>query len=291
MQRKGNKNRIQGRQRATDAEPIQLTIEEIIVAPEVFQIRDKINKEKVKEYKAAYRNETNMPPVLIANVKKVLYLVDGFHRIEALKELGQRYVDAFIFHTANIDNARFHGALENTKNGLPLKSAEKERIFDLYIQARKYRCVESGYKSIRQIARDLGFWSPNTVSSRLRKHYGAIYKHIISTYPASEEWRETLSSRKPDEHFRKKTPAEQAIETLTSVYKQIPVFSSKERGYLVAACKALEKALNAGDVESSNTWRFRCEIPESPIEPVEAEPAVEVEPFEVDMDVLDQLDF
>ena len=163
--------------------PVTLQLKDIKIEPEVFQIRLKMRKDVIKAYKGAYELGADMPPVTVADLKGVYYLVDGFHRVRALIQLHKEYVTACVIPVKNVEEARWIAVKCNSIHGLQLTTKEKINAFDVYIKAKGY--LKNGrkgcYKSMREIARELVFWTHVTVGNRLRKYYNPIYRKMNVT--------------------------------------------------------------------------------------------------------------
>jgi hypothetical protein len=155
----------------------------IKIEPDVFQIRIKMRDDVVKSYKTAYENGADMPPVIVAELKGVYYLVDGFHRVRALMQLHTGYVSANVIPVKTVKEARLLAVKYNSTHGLQLTSKDKIKAFDAYIKAEGYfkNGKKGSYKSMREIARELVFWTHVTVGNRLKKYYNPIYRKMNVT--------------------------------------------------------------------------------------------------------------
>ena len=160
--------------------PVTLQLKDIKIEPEVFQIRLKMRKDVVKAYKVAYGLGADMPPVTVADLKGVYYLVDGFHRVGALIQLQKEHVTACVIPVKNVEEARWIAVKLNSIHGLRLTGKEKIMAFDAYIKAERYlkKGRKRRYKSMREIAEELGFWSHVTVRNRLMSSYNPIYQKM-----------------------------------------------------------------------------------------------------------------
>lgn len=159
---------------------VNLQIKDIKIEPAVFQIRLKMRKDVVKAYKVAYEHGADMPPVTVANLKGVYYLVDGFHRVRALIQLHKEYVSACVIPVKNVEEARWIAVKHNSIHGLQLTGKDKIKAFDVYIKAERYlkKGKKGHYKSMREIAVELGFYTHVTVRNRLMRFYNPIYRKM-----------------------------------------------------------------------------------------------------------------
>lgn len=135
-----------------------------------FQVRNKLNEATVKRYENNYRSGREMPPVKVALVNNVPILVDGWHRLRALENLGKAHVEAEV-QKASRREALWMAASANLDHGLPLKSGELRAVFRAYIRANRHVLPKGNLKSYREIAADLG------------KPHGTIYNWMKKDFP------------------------------------------------------------------------------------------------------------
>ncbi|MCS7317321.1 MAG: helix-turn-helix domain-containing protein [Candidatus Dojkabacteria bacterium] len=84
-------------------------------------------QEKVEEYKEAYQQGEDMPPIAVWKKDNQYWIVDGVHRFEAQKLLGKNTVKAKILDLKNELEYRKE-AIRLNKHGIPLKKEEKELL-------------------------------------------------------------------------------------------------------------------------------------------------------------------
>jgi hypothetical protein len=149
--------------------PVRLPIKQI-ARDAKFQVRNKLNEGTVKRYENNYRSGREMPPVKVALVKNVPILVDGWHRLRALENLGKAHVEAEV-QKATRREALWMAASANLDHGLPLKQRELRAVFRAYIRADRHVLPTGNLKSYREIAADLG------------KPHGTIYNWMKKDFP------------------------------------------------------------------------------------------------------------
>ncbi|WP_158268018.1 ParB/RepB/Spo0J family partition protein [Bradyrhizobium sp. MOS002] len=146
-----------------------------ILARKHWQVRTKLDQATVSRYVTIFRSGGQMPPITVANVGGTLLLVDGWHRLQALKGIGAATVEAEVFE-ATEDEAQWAAARANLMHGLPLKKSELLNVFRAYISSNLHR-KRRGYKSYREIAEDLeNSVAHTTIRNWMRVHYPAIYR-------------------------------------------------------------------------------------------------------------------
>ena len=137
-----------------------------ITADASFQVRAKIDGGKVHEYATAMRAGAAFPPLRLARINGALFLIDGWHRLEAHKRRAlltkdreeRRSLEAIpaTIEEMSEKDARFAAATANLKHGLPMKLREKRKVFSLYMRQQRYWNAVGQPKSTRKIAEELG---------------------------------------------------------------------------------------------------------------------------------------
>lgn len=104
---------------------------------EEFQVRLKLHEERVKDYMAMYEMGTKpaLPPLDVADVKGILILCDGFHRVRAMELLGMQDAEATIRALPSIEEVKYQGAKANDAHGAAFNNKERFRMFKAYLRA------------------------------------------------------------------------------------------------------------------------------------------------------------
>jgi hypothetical protein len=157
----------------------RISIDQLVLDP-AFQVRNKLNDTAIRRYKEAYRFDRQLDPVRVAEVDGMLILIDGWHRINALRQLDRPYVDADIEPMSRKD-ALWAASTANAKHGVQLSRAEHLNVFKNYVATGRHikRRGPTGvrYKSYREIADDLPInRSHVTIHNWMKKHHPAIAK-------------------------------------------------------------------------------------------------------------------
>jgi len=114
------------------------------------------------------KTEGDLEPVKVARIGKALYLVDGFHRLDAYRRARRVTVPAIVA-TMSMEEARREAQVANTRHGLNLTRADKQRAFDDYIAAGSHKSPAGTLKSSRTIAAELGnVYSHEMVRQKLK---------------------------------------------------------------------------------------------------------------------------
>lgn len=89
-----------------------------------FFIREGYNRDAIERYKDQYSAEQNdLPPLLLQ--KDTNILIDGFHRLKALKELDQEFAQVEFLAT---DQPFVEAVQRNIEHGVPLSKYERNEI-------------------------------------------------------------------------------------------------------------------------------------------------------------------
>lgn len=133
----------------------KLALSDILI-DDKLQVRRKLNDGAVANYTNVYKAGGTMPPLRVARLPGgTLMLVDGWHRLAALKALGEAHVTAEIVETTE-SGARWEAARANLKHGVPYRSTEFRDVFRAYVSARQHRDKRGTPKSYRDIAQEIG---------------------------------------------------------------------------------------------------------------------------------------
>lgn len=154
-----------------------------LVREPVFQVRRAISHDNVERLKAAYRSGRSVEPIRVAEVSGRPYLVDGWHRVEAMLALGKTEAQAVIVQGATLSQAQWMAAKANLNNGLPLKRKELLAVFKAFIASKKHRYTDEWGSacllSYRQIAPHIGV-DHTTIRRWMIAHYPRIAQEMAA---------------------------------------------------------------------------------------------------------------
>ena len=118
-----------------------------------LQVRATLDDGQIKLYTSQLLQGVEFPPVALADIDGVLFLVDGWHRMAANKAAGNTKVRARVTSMSHKD-AVWEAARANLTNGLPLKRAAHRAIFRAFIAADKH-WSKPGRRGTRLTYRDI----------------------------------------------------------------------------------------------------------------------------------------
>lgn len=135
-----------------------LPLASIVELPEM-QLRGRGTDAKVVEaYRRALGGGAVFPPITVARVEGAWVLVDGFHRVAALRALHRGDVEAVVLEVAGLEEARWRAAQANMRHGQRLKPRDLHEAFRAYVKAGQHRLGgrrRGRLKSYREMAADL----------------------------------------------------------------------------------------------------------------------------------------
>lgn len=156
-----------------------------IVTRADWQVRTRINDATVRSYAGIMRGGGTMPPVSIARIGGALYLVDGWHRLEAAKFNGETLVDAAVADMSEKE-ARWAAARANLTHGLQLKKREMRAVFKAYVGSGHHRDGVR-FRSYREIAIDLASHvSYSTIRNWMEQDFPAVFAAMGGAEPIPE---------------------------------------------------------------------------------------------------------
>jgi hypothetical protein len=220
----------------SSAEPLveEVPLADIVVDKELQSRNSKLDEAQVKRYSIAMTQDDEFPPIYLARINSVLFVIDGFHRIEATRLNGESKISAVI-KSMSREDAKWEGGKQNLQHGLPLKSKDKLPMFKAYIAAGGHRKKRRGaFKTYREMASDFhGHLAASTVLKWIKSYYPSIYSAM-----GQREFNGTKEAMVLDhgEHYYG-----QALEGVATARKLSPALTSPERRYKLI--QAMEEAL------------------------------------------------
>lgn len=111
---------------------------------------------RVKKYAYDMKRGDGFPAIIVASVGGRLYILDGFHRVEAAIRAGLAEINAKI--ATLTEKAAIREAIRaNANHGLNLNRKDKRNIFRLYLERGDHLRLDGSPKTLRQMAADLQY--------------------------------------------------------------------------------------------------------------------------------------
>lgn len=126
----------------------KVEVHHIIRDYHTLQVRTEIDPKTVEAYARSMNNGSIFPPVTLYRVEGSLYLVDGYHRVEAAeavagnKEKHKADIEAEIID-GNMGDAIAAAAVANTTNGKQMKKKEYRNSFRMLGKSGKLNGMDS----------------------------------------------------------------------------------------------------------------------------------------------------
>lgn len=127
-----------------------------IVRDAAFQVRAKMHPQTAKKYAHEMQAGVRFPPVSLADIDGTLYLVSGWHRLEAAAVINGHGAAEATVRTMSRAEALWEAAAANLTHGQPYNSREKRNVLRAYIKAGKHKAGREIVKSYRDIGAELG---------------------------------------------------------------------------------------------------------------------------------------
>jgi hypothetical protein len=127
-----------------------------------------LDKRHVKVLEQAIRSREYFPPIKVAKIGKALYVIDGYHRLEASNDAGCSTITAEVA-TMSLSAAKDFALLANTRHGKNLKPRDKALIFDTYVEREKHLDARGNVKPSRVIEAEINHvYSHESIRRRLK---------------------------------------------------------------------------------------------------------------------------
>lgn len=127
-----------------EAKETELHIKDLVKDPK-FQMRNDLNDQVIARYVTVLKSEKEMPSIKVALIDDMYLLLDGWHRVEASKELGRHKIKAIVLNVSKTE-ALWIAASANLEHGLQLKSRELKNVFKAYIRSKQHVLPTGHYK-------------------------------------------------------------------------------------------------------------------------------------------------
>lgn len=167
--------------RKTSETTTRISIKEIDV--ERFNSRD-VDLTHVKAIEEAMTEEVFFPRILVAHTDNRYVLIDGRHRLEALKRLGQSSVDVELLSHTSVEEL-IVAAIEGNRHGKPLSTGEKRTAF-----LKFYPQLTGDAKAVKSLARTFAV-SKNTIKSWMQVPEQGGQIDPLPSRPATQKKRDT----------------------------------------------------------------------------------------------------
>lgn len=187
----------------------------------------------------------DLPAIKVARVGKALYVVDGFHRLEAHQRAGRDTVKAVVAKMSRAE-AEEEARLANTTHGKGLSSADKQRAFAAMIEAGGHLETFGAYKPSRTIAAEMNYiYSHETIRKKL-KALGFELEETVEFPHGYKAWRGG-ETEEADEDLLAMERAADAGGHLRAFRELFHTLLDDDQRDMLATARALVEALERGE--------------------------------------------
>jgi hypothetical protein len=168
----------------------EVAIKDLRISDE-FQMRDELDLKRVARLADAYKAGDNVAAITLAQVDGMLILVDGFHRVAALKTNGWSDVVNAEIHKTTRQGALRMAARANLTPGKPVTPKERRKAFNTYIENQGHHLQgrvngkRKPMKSYGTLARELGM-AKTTVIRWMQEDFPKVAEVMGNT--AANQW-------------------------------------------------------------------------------------------------------
>jgi hypothetical protein len=204
-----------------------------------FQLRaGGLDRSHVNRLRLLLDDGEDLPAVKVAQVGEALYLVDGFHRLEAHRRAGLESVRAAVARMS-LPEAQEEARLANTRHGKGLSRADKEKLWADFVAADGHRDAFGALKSPRALSAELNrVISHTTIRSKLKAMGLEGELEPVKPWRDEQVDAELLAAERKEE-----------AETFLRLFGElVPTLHVDDREALLEAARALLDSLGRGEM-------------------------------------------
>lgn len=204
-----------------------------------LQVRRKLDAAAVKRYAEMTRAGSEPPPIKVGRVGGSLYLVDGWHRMEAGALQVSAGIDGeevrVLLAEMSRQEAIWEAAQANLTHGVQYKGRELHEVFKAFIKAKQHVKADGSTMSYREIAPIIG--KPHTtIRSWMLKYFPKLAADMGGMVYGNTEAEPAAPPSIEEEHKAA------ALQALQDVSQRLEMITPEARWELV---RGLEAALAA----------------------------------------------
>tara|TARA_R110002074_G_C12533272_1_gene665080 strand:+ start:2074 stop:2685 length:612 start_codon:yes stop_codon:yes gene_type:complete len=194
-----------------------------------------------------------LPPICIAVVNDVPYLVDGWHRVAALERNETLQTEAEVHLDVTASDALAMAALANLKHGLPLSNADVRTAFNALIAARQHIPSKGRVCSYRDLAEMLG----NRVRHTTVRHWMQKDHSKIAAYMSKGEPLALPDAEPPKANIQELLEGNATLMLKEALAAARGITAPARRGRVLALISRV-----ADEVEAGGSWELPDEHPD-----------------------------
>lgn len=165
-----------------------------------LQTRVALDERTVADYADAMREGAEFPPVMVFEESGIMWLADGFHRVEAAIRAGHKYIEATVTSGEFVDALKY--ALKcNTKHGKRVTNDDKQNAMRIAWENRE--ALFGGEPSANLFAETCGVSRPTAISFVKNVTEVAEQQGVKILHPATTTHTEPKAANTPARPVRK----------------------------------------------------------------------------------------
>lgn len=226
--------------------------------------------EAVSSYADFVRKGGRLSPILVGrrkpeapdNEDAVYFLIDGWHRLEAMTEhIGMTEVECEVTGETDVNACRWMAVERNRTNGVKYLPTDRLGVFKAYIDAGRHLEPKGRFmvvKSARDISDDLAGLkvSRQAVAKWALEHYPDVYEampgRVVQQRLADTEKQEQTAKWAAE---RREVAMKAALSDAVAIYRDAPRWGD-ERKKLADLVKALPWRMTKGRIEANQQKAF-----------------------------------
>lgn len=220
-----------------------------IIKHQAWQMRGKLDAKAIKRYAEMTAAGSTPPPIKIGRVNGRLYLLDGWHRMEAgalRTTSGEVWVEIADLKKTE---AMWVAAQANMNHGVQYKPKELRAVFKTFILAKKHIKPNGRLMSYREMAPFIGK-GHTTIRSWMLKDFPKLARELGGNNHGNSE---ATIQQLPDisEEHRM-----QALDSLQSIFQRLELVTPEARWEIVRSLKDLQAKAKKLGVNEPNKEEF-----------------------------------
>jgi hypothetical protein len=212
-----------------------------IIKHSAWQVRDKLDPRAVKRYQDMTNAGSAPPPIKVGRVNGRLYLLDGWHRMEAgaFKSSSAGEVLAEVADLTQAD-AMWEAAKANLGHGVQYKPKDLHAVFKAFIKSKKYIKSNGKPMSYREMSPIIGK-GHTTIRSWMLKYFPKLARELGGLDHGNQEATTPPAPQLAGEHHLA------AFEALQTITQRFDLITPEARWVILRRLETLqEKAAELG---------------------------------------------
>lgn len=180
---------------------VTLAIEDIVMVEEL-QVRKKMDNKTINAYMTVLKDGGIMPIPKAAKINDGYLLIDGWHRVTAMRRLDYLQVDVEIV-AWSMEDAMAYASTANSAHGLRIKKSEFRKALWLFMKGNRHIKGKHGaIKSLRDIRDELkADVSHTTIRNWLMKDHPKVFKALCKQHDGESSFTKYEGNRNHTVHI------------------------------------------------------------------------------------------